>query len=278
MIKDITVYLNGLESDEGRIEQAAALCHRFDAHLTGLYLNVLPEIIASADLGVAGSYDWSLHESAMENGDVAEGLLRDRLLKATPLSEFRRRDLYPNGIAAAMAAQARVSDLTVVSRPYAEEASSLDVDVVEGALFGSGRGTLIVPATGPAVAEFPRILLGWRNSRESARAMAEALPMLRAAEQVFVAVVDEEGAPEEDGEEPAADIARHLGRHGVRVEVRHLSRWNHTGEALLNEAKIVGANLIVAGAYGHSRLREWVLGGTTRDLLRHGTVPLLMAH
>ena len=278
MIKDVTVYLDGSDADESRIEHAVAVCRRFDAHLTALHLNMLPSVVVAAEAGGPVAIDWQLQDDAIANGNVAEGRLRERLARAFSSAELRRRDLYASQFAEAVAAQGQTGDLTVVSRPYGDGVPDIDPDVVEGALFGSGRGALIVPRTGGSPAGYKTILLGWRSSRETARAVCEAMPLLRVAEQVFVTMIDEGGAPAEAREEPAADIARHLDRHGVSVEIRHLSRWDHPGEGLISEAGVVGADLIVAGAYGHSRLREWVTGGTTRDLLTHSPLPLLMAH
>lgn len=278
MIKDVTVYLDGSVADDGRIEHAAAVCARFDAHLTALFLNALPSIVVAADVGAPAMIDWQMQEEAIASGDVAQTRLTERVARAAPLTEFRRRDLYAGRFGDAVAGLGRTGDLTVVSQPYGDGATELDPDVVEGALFGSGRGALIVPRTGAAPAEFRDILVAWRNSREAARAVAEAMPFLRRARRVSITMVDEQRAPAEDGLEPAADIARHLDRHGVTVEIRHLSRWDRPGEGLINEARLLGADMIVAGAYGHSRLREWVMGGTTRDLLTDCPVPLLMAH
>lgn len=278
MIKDVTVYLDGSTADDRRIEHAVAVCRRFEAHLTALQLNALPSIVVAADAGGPVAIDWQLQDDAIVNGNAAESRLRERLAKAFPPAELRRRDLYASQFAEAVANQGRAGDLTVVSRPYGNGAPEIDPDVVEGALFGSGRGALILPRTGAGSAEYRNILLGWRNSREAARAVAEAMPFLRLAERVSITMVDEEGAPAETGVEPASDIARHLDRHGVAVEIRHLSRWDHPGEGLINEARLIGADLIVAGAYGHSRLREWIMGGTTRELLRNSPLPLLMAH
>lgn len=278
MIKDVTVYLDGSTADEARIAQAMAVCAAFDAHLTALYLNALPSIVVAADAAAPAMIDWQLQDDAIANGDAAQSRLSRRLDEAARLSEFRRRDLYAGQFGEAVASLGRTADVTVVSRPYGDGAADNGPEIVEGALFGSGRGVLVVPPGAAARSAFSTILLGWRNGREAARAVAEAMPFLRNADRVVVAVVDEDGAPAEAGEEPAADIARHLDRHGVSVEIRHLSRWDRPGEGLIHEAKAIGADMVVAGAYGHSRLREWVMGGTTRDLLRDCPVPLLMAH
>lgn len=278
MIKDITMHLDGSDRDDRVIHHAAALCQRFDAHLTGLYINVLPEIVVTGDIGGGSAIDWQLRDKVFAVGDEAEARLRTKLTNAWPTSEFRRREIYPIRVPEEIATLSRVSDLTVVARPYGDPASEPDPSVLEGALFGSGRGVLVVPPEREVSSDYRSVLIGWRNVRESARAVAESLPLLHAADRVFIVMVDEDGAPAEDGEEPAADIARHLDRHGLAVEIRHLSKWERAGAGLINEANVLGAELIVAGGYGHSRLREWAIGGTTRDLLTDSPVPLLMAH
>lgn len=279
MIKDVAVHLDGSEADAPRIAQAAAVCARFEAHLTGLYLNPLPTLtmIGDGSADVAG-LAWELRQQAIAAGDATERGLAERLAAAVPLSEVRRRDLALDAFADAVAALGRTCDLTVTARPYGDAAAGIAPEVVEAALFRSGRGTLIVPPDGAAPDRFKTVLVGWRDGREAARAVAEAMPFLRAADQVVLAMIAEDGAPAEEGEEPAANIARHLDRHGVTVEARYLPRWDVPAEGLIDQARLIGADLVVAGAYGHSRMREWVMGGTTRDLLGTCPLPLLMAH
>ena len=279
MIKDITVYLDGTNADEIRIQSAVSLCERFDAHLTGLYINLMPEmIIANADVGFPVAIATEMENEAIRLGDEREAGLAARLDALAPLTELRRYDIFRSQVAEVIASRTRASDLMVMTQPHGEMTPETDPVVVEAALFGSGRGVFIAPPAGAPKSSYRNILLGWRDTREAARAVSEAMPFLGAAEQVVLAMVDEDGAPAQQGVEPAADIARHLDRHGVPVEVRHLSKWDRTADGLLNEAKAIDADLVVVGAYGHSRLREWALGGTTRDLLASSAIPLLMAH
>jgi nucleotide-binding universal stress UspA family protein len=121
------------------------------------------------------------------------------------------------------------------------------------------------------------VLIAWKNTREAAVATAAAIPVLQAAAQVTVAVVEEDGASEERGEAVDEDIGRYLSRHGIRGEVRLVDGWSNVPAAILHEAGKVSADLIVLGAYGHSRLREWALGGATRDVLSQATVPVFTA-
>lgn len=131
---------------------------------------------------------------------------------------------------------------------------------------------------GKPPASYATILVAWKNTREAARAVAEALPFLQQAQSVLVAVIEEDKAAEEQKLEVGADIGRYLSRHAVSAEIRKIAGWTDTGAAILNEAKQIGADMIVMGGYGHSRFREWILGGVTRRALSESTVPILTAH
>jgi nucleotide-binding universal stress UspA family protein len=136
-----------------------------------------------------------------------------------------------------------------------------------------------VPYAGRFESLGKRVLVGWNAGREAARAVQDALPLLMAAESVTVLTVNPEIGLGGHGEEPGADIALHLARHGVRVTVEHMTAPEiSAGDVILNRAFELSADLLVIGAYGHSRLREMVLGGVTRSLLQQMTVPVLMSH
>jgi nucleotide-binding universal stress UspA family protein len=122
-------------------------------------------------------------------------------------------------------------------------------------------------------------LVGWNASREASRAVHDALPLLAKAESTCVFLANPKRGLAAHGEEPGADIARHLARHGLKVEVAKTIADDVADSALLlNHASDMGADLLVMGAYGHSRLREFILGGVTRSLLREMTVPVLLSH
>jgi nucleotide-binding universal stress UspA family protein len=122
-------------------------------------------------------------------------------------------------------------------------------------------------------------LVGWNASREAARAIHDALPFLVAARQVVVATVDAAPRPGGHGEAPGFDLAAHLARHGVYVELRNVDGLGRTdGRALLDEAEAIAADMIVIGAYGRSRAEEMLFGGVTRELLRDASVPVFLSH
>jgi nucleotide-binding universal stress UspA family protein len=152
-------------------------------------------------------------------------------------------------------------------------------DLPESVALATGRGVLVVPFIGASAAIGRNVLLCWNASRESARAAMEALPLLQAAGAVTVLVVGAKASASGHGAEPGADAAIWLGRHGVKVTVqRDVAADADVGNLILSRATDHGCDLVVMGIYGHSRLREVVLGGASRTVLASMTVPVLMAH
>jgi nucleotide-binding universal stress UspA family protein len=151
--------------------------------------------------------------------------------------------------------------------------------VFSSLLFDSGRPVMMVPQRARWPAQLEKAVVAWRPSPEASRALHDALPLLRRARSVDVVMVEPRVGETSHGEVPGADIAQHLSRHGVKVEIVSLPREGaSTAEAILRHAAQVGAQLIVAGGYGHSRVREQVFGGVTRGLFEHATVPVLFSH
>jgi nucleotide-binding universal stress UspA family protein len=151
--------------------------------------------------------------------------------------------------------------------------------VIEQTLFASGRPLLIVPYAGRFEAIGRNVLIGWSATRESARAVADALPLIAAADNATVLAIDPRGGLAGHGEVPAADIALHLARHGIKVTAAHTASGGVSpGDVLLNYATDNGTDLLVIGGYGHSRVRELVMGGVTRTILQRMTIPVLMSH
>jgi len=172
---------------------------------------------------------------------------------------------------------AHYADLTVVARPDPGGQTAGPLGLGESLVFTSGRPVILFPPRGTA-SRVRRILVGWNAGRESVRAVADAMPLLVRAEAVEVLVVDPESRRSGHGQEPGADIARHLARHGVQVEVRRrLSEGEDVGRVLLSQAAAFGADLMVMGAYGHSYLNEWIFGGVTRTVLHEANLPVLMS-
>ena len=180
---------------------------------------------------------------------------------------------------AILARIARNADLVVVGEPRPEESGVNETALVEAAFMDTGRPALVVPYVGVQALPPERIVVAWDGSREAARAVHDALPLLRQAKEVVILIVDAGKLGPRFGPQPGAGILAHLGRHGVAVRVKAVESGGAAIVGLiLVQAAEEKADLLVMGAYGHSRLREMILGGATRELLSGSSLAVLMAH
>lgn len=272
--KDILVHLDASPRAAMRLDVAARLAARHGAYLTGLFVvdMPLPMVVDPAGGGAAlASLLEDLRSAALDDASKAEAAFRARCDRDGIPNEWRVEE---GTTADKVTAAARSADLVVLGQPDA--AQEPGAALLDDAIFFSGRPVLVVPYAGSFSAIGRRVLVGWKPGREAARAVHDALPLLAGAELVTVLSVNPGGGPEDL---PGAAICRHLARHGIAAEARGTEAAGLAeGDALLNAAADLGADLLVVGAYGHSRLREIVLGGVTRTLLDRMTVPVLFSH
>ncbi len=279
-MKDIMIHLDGSDQDETRILHAEGLLAHFDdARLNGIFTNFLPEY-AYHLVGLDGGGDVAalaaLEDRLAREGEATLSRLRARLSRSGTLHEVRKLDAGASVLPSRVASLARWADLFVATTPYRDPMSSWDA-TVETVLFSSGRSLYLIPPGCPVRSALRTILFAWQDTREAARAATEALPFFKQASKVVLLEINPSNHPTIG--EDVTDAAAHLARHGVTVEVSTLTSEDfRIARTIIDEANRIGADAIVMGAYGHSRFREWVLGGVTRDILESTSLPLIVAH
>jgi nucleotide-binding universal stress UspA family protein len=275
MLKDVVVSLSGRAPRDFAAEYATSIAATFGAHIAGvsfLYEPVIPD-------GTLGGIPVDLIELQREENSKAANDAISRfdagVKKAGISAETRILDATFGGAATLFAQIARRFDLAVVGQAQREGGAS-DELIIEGALFESGRPLVVVPYIQKRGMTLDRVLACWDGSRTAARAIGDAMPFLERAKAVDIVIVAEERKSDET---TGANMSEHLARHGVRASVKRIAKGDLAIEdVLLSYAADSGADFMVMGGYGHSRLREFILGGVTRGILASMTVPVLMSH
>ena len=280
-LKDILVHLDVTPRCATRLQLAAGLAAQHGAHLVGLHAIDVPS--ANYFYGAAMPFVPAnpeeiverIRAEATEAAKPVEAAFRDCLNRNGLQGEWR---LVEGNPPTTVALHARYADLCIVGQPNPYEPQDADAVTVT-TVMTSGRPVLAIPFVGDFPTVGARVLVAWNASREAARAVNDAMPLLIGAKQVTILAINPQRGVGGHGDVPAADIALHLARHGLRAEAAHtVAKDIADGEALLSYAADIGADLIVAGAYGHSRAREMVFGGVTRTLISEMTAPVLLSH
>ena len=272
-LKDLLVVVDNDPACAERLDIARRLAEAHGAHLTGLHVMPYPVAIYT-EISVPESVQKMQRLEIEQAAARAGALFEERMRGTTARTEWRAVE---GSVGMVTTVQARYADLTVLPQGLDLGRASGGLAWLPGDLvLAVGRPVLVVPRYGKFPTVGTNVLVAWNGSREATRAVHDALPLLRAAQKVTVVSIDPEN-PEQ--RVPGGDIAVHLSRHGVNVQVSSLAGTDiSVGDLMLSYAADRGIDLIVMGAYGHTRLRELVLGGATRNLLQHMTVPVLMSH
>jgi nucleotide-binding universal stress UspA family protein len=278
--KDLLVVLDSDKASRGRMELAAALAERYAAHLVGLYPLPIPEAprhFGYYDPALLDPFFRELREKAREVCDKEREAFEHAASLRALSAEWRVAEAAAESDPAL---HARYVDLTILGQLDPDGGDSeLVRPRPEHVTLASGRPILVVPYAGHFETVGRRVLIGWNATREATRAVNDAMPLLIEADVVTVLTIDAREGPDGHGELPGADISLHLARHGVKAAVeRTVSAGIPAGDVLLSRAADLGADLLVIGAYGHSRMRELLLGGATRSILQSMTLPVLMSH
>jgi nucleotide-binding universal stress UspA family protein len=276
MIKDLIVNLTVGERRDVAGPFAVSVAETFGAHVGGVAFNFEPVIPPTVMGGIPAAL---IDDQRTANEDAAARAIAtfEEIAKRAGLSfDSRTASASLAGAADTFAAMARRFDLSVIAQSEPEKVSPEEL-IVEGALCGSGRPVLVVPYIQKEGLKLDRVMVCWDASRNAARAVADAMPFLAIAKSIDVVIVKSE-RPKSD-EIAGADIGQHLARHGLTVEVKRIVATDtDVSNTILSQAADSAADFIVMGGYGHSRLREFILGGTTRGILTSMTLPTLMSH
>jgi nucleotide-binding universal stress UspA family protein len=275
MIKDLVVNLTGGQPQDFAADYAVSVASAFGAHIGGVGF-IFEPIIPGTVLGGVPTDLIDLQRE--ENAKAAKAAVArfEQLTKAAGVdAETRILDASVAGAADLFARIARRYDLAIVGQAHPDGGASEEL-LIEGALFESGRPVVIVPYIQKSPLQLDRVLVCWDGSRPSTRAVADALPFLERSKAIEIVVVT--GERKSDALR-GTNMSRHLARHGIKVEIKRINPGTvGVQAAILDYAADCGADFMVMGGYGHSRLREFILGGVTRSILKSMTVPVLMSH
>ena len=275
--KNLLVHIDDGKACAGRLEVAIGLARAYDAHLTGLYIAADPVLPGGVSAEMPARFFDTLRAQVAERSAAAEAGFVAAVERAGLTADCRTARCSGSRAAEAIALNARYADLVILGQPEPEANGDVNAQVPEDVVLSAGRPALVVPYIGAGKRLGVRVMVAWDGGREAARAVGDALPLLARAESVAVLVINPSQGGH--GEQPGADIALHLARHGITVEAQHLEAKDlSVGDALLSRLADQDIDLLVMGAYGHSRLRELVLGGVTRKIFQQMTVPVLMSH
>jgi nucleotide-binding universal stress UspA family protein len=273
--KTLLVHVDNGKRAPLRVDIACRLAKESDAHLIGLHALTVVKLPSYA-LAEGGVQVRELHERMLRESAAAAEQVFKRGVQAAGLakSEWRtsRRDATDS-----VPVHGRYADLLVIGQPSETDGSGVEPDFAERLLLAAGRPVLLIPYAGDFPSVGKRVLVAWNAGREATRAITDAIPILREAQQVDVIAFNPKAAPH--GEVPGADIGLYLARHGIKVNVSQQTAEDvDVGNQLLSRAADLDVDLIVMGAYGQARMKELVLGGATRTILKSMTVPVLMSH
>jgi nucleotide-binding universal stress UspA family protein len=282
--KTILVHMADVRRASRLLDIAVPLARQMEAHLIGL--SILPPymVVPAMDMGGGAAITVDEHRKSYRD---EMNQLRDAFLTATrgqPVDTERRaewRESDADFITApgAMLDHVRAVDLFICSQRDPDWRYSDMLEDPERMTMDCGRPVLVVPNAGKAAMPAKTVTIAWNGRRESARAVFDAMPLLKAAEDVNIIWVNPEDERKGAGDVPAAELCATLARHHVKCQASQASSLGgEVGSELLRQAEAFGSDLLVMGCYGHSRLREFILGGASRDILKNMRLPVLMSH
>lgn len=282
MIRDLMLAMTGTPADRAALEAGVELARALDAHLDVVEPVSLPMFMPAPWGGIVpDSLLQDVHASLLEKGRANVDALRGQLASRGIKFEVRLAEALfaePPQVVAMHARHADIALLAGAAIQSSDQAAAVR-RMFAGLLFEGGRPVLVVPPHHPLRWPTGHAVVAWQPTREATRALHDAMPLLRRADSVDIVVVDPASPSDGSVRLDGADIATHLARHGMKVDVVQRERGSSSvASTLLRHAADTGAGLLVAGGFGHSRLRQWMLGGTTLELMDSAHLPVLFSH
>lgn len=273
-IKTISVVLD-ISSKRPAAALAIDLAKRLGAELTGVSPIFDPIVPGYAAAPMPADFIVAAREQAVDQANATAKRFSDAAAAAGCTAHTRVVDVIAGGFFDAMLGYCRLSDLAVVGQDDPDEPEPARVPAIEQVMFRGGTPLLLVPRNGPKTLGEGRAAIAWDGSGPAARAIRGALPLLERTGTVELVTVDGDQQPADNG---APNVVAYLKAHGITAEATSIESTGSIADTLLKHAADNKVDWLVMGGYGHSRLREFVMGGTTRHMLDHATVPIVMAH
>ena len=274
-LKDILTIID-LSGSQPAPKYALEVGRQYDAHVTGLAIAFEPVVPAFAAAPMPVDYLEAAHEQAVGAAKEAQKQFDELARLAGTKSESRTTEILTGGPLEGVLQHCRTTDLVVIGQTNPDTPEPMRELLIETVLFESGVPVLLVPYIGVSDYTPNNVLIAWDGSSTATRAIHAALPMLDKSDKITVLVVEKKA---ETDSQPGAEIATYLARHGLDVTIDVVTNpQTSIADTLLNYVSDHGNDLVVMGGYGHSRMREFLFGGATREILAAMTVPVLMAH
>lgn len=276
MYKTILVHLNDERRAPSLMAAAVSVANRFNAHLIGLYVYPAMPTLPPVAIPYGGDILNRLVKAAHEEAERIRAIFNEATAGQQLVPEWRSLKAAHTDLAVIAMEHARAADLVIASQTDPDWDLSPVLDFPERMALECGRPVLIVPKVGVYKSIGERILVAWNGKREAARAVFDAMPLLARADSVRILSIESQA---EEGTLPDTEITATLARHGAKVTIaRTVAPATSIADEILNRVSDESADLLVMGAYGHSRFRELVFGGVTRGIARQMTVPTLFSH
>ncbi len=277
--KTIVLVLNELGRARHLVDLAADIAERQNAHIVGLYVIPAVTVYPSIGMDLGANIFEGFRVFFQRHAETVKAIFEDRTRRSGISCEWRCVESASPVIADTAIEHGLQSDVLIVSQVDPKSDTGVELDFVERVVMGVGRPVLIVPYGKDFASVGRRALVAWNGTRESARAAFDAVPLLQQCEAVTISWVDPQKTFETPGSVPGAELATAFARHGIKPTAEGFPTAGLTvGEALNLRATDLDVDLLVMGAYGHTRLREFVFGGATRFMLEKMAVPILISH